>query len=289
MFCRRGTGFVLAVLAACFLFSEVTSGQTPEPRGSLEILSDTQGVDFGPYLTDVLNRVRTNWYARIPSGAAAKIGNLAVKFAIQKDGKITDLKQVASSGDAALDDAASTAIIASSPLPSLPAQFTGQALDLRIRFYDNPDMPAPLLTARAAGKQASAAASTSDSTDSVLCVPERAQTSVDHAKILSDTHSADLQPYLDGSVIPLLRANWYRLVSNAREKIGAQATVQFSILKDGSVSSVQLVEGAAHALLGDLAVDAVTKAAPFPPARSHDFRLARSARPLRQPKAAWTA
>lgn len=36
----------------------------------LEILSNTQGVDFGPYLTNVLHSAEKTWYSRIPKEAA---------------------------------------------------------------------------------------------------------------------------------------------------------------------------------------------------------------------------
>src|ERR1700674_5771592 len=40
--------------------------------GNLEILSDTQGVDFGPYLQRILRDVRVNWYNAIPESAQFK-------------------------------------------------------------------------------------------------------------------------------------------------------------------------------------------------------------------------
>ncbi len=45
--------------------------------GNLEILSDTQGVDFGPYLQRILQDVRENWYHAIPESAEMKKGKLA--------------------------------------------------------------------------------------------------------------------------------------------------------------------------------------------------------------------
>lgn len=98
---------------------------------------------------------------------------------------------------------------------------------------------------------------------SVLCVPGKAQTSVGNPEILSEAHGTDLKPYLEESVLPLLRANWFRLLSTSREKTAGDATIQFSIQKDGSVSAVKLAEGAGHAALGDLAVSAVTHSGPF--------------------------
>ena len=107
--------------------------------GALDILSDTQGVDFGPYLARILEDVRRNWYILIPVSAEMKKGKLAIEFAITKDGNVADMRLVATSGDVALDRAAWGGITASNPFPPLPSDFTGPYLALRFRFYYNPD------------------------------------------------------------------------------------------------------------------------------------------------------
>jgi TonB family protein len=107
--------------------------------GALDILSDTQGVDFGPYLQRILQDVRENWYHLIPESAEMKKGKLAIEFAITKDGKVADMRLIASSGDVALDRPAWGSITASNPFPPLPSEFTGPFLALRFRFYYNPD------------------------------------------------------------------------------------------------------------------------------------------------------
>ncbi len=107
--------------------------------GAFDILSDTQGVDFGPYLERILQNVRENWYHLIPESAEMKKGKLAIEFAITKDGKVADMKLVSSSGDVALDRPAWGSITASNPFPPLPREFNGPYLSLRFRFYYNPD------------------------------------------------------------------------------------------------------------------------------------------------------
>jgi TonB family protein len=107
--------------------------------GNLEILSDTQGVDFGPYLQRILQDVKANWYHLIPESAEMKKGKLAIDFAIMKDGHVQGLVVRASSGDPALDRPAYGSITASDPFPPLPTEFTGPYLALRFRFYYNPD------------------------------------------------------------------------------------------------------------------------------------------------------
>jgi TonB family protein len=106
--------------------------------GNLEVLSDTQGVDFGPYLQRVLHDVKMNWYSAIPESAQMKHGNLIIEFAITKDGKVAGMKLVATSGDVPLDRAAWAGIVGSNPFPPLPSEFGGEFLALRFRFFYNP-------------------------------------------------------------------------------------------------------------------------------------------------------
>jgi len=107
--------------------------------GGLEILSDTQGVDFGPYLQRVLHDVRENWYGAIPESAQMKHGKVVIEFAITKDGKVAGVKLVAASGDVQLDRAAWAGITRSDPFPPLPTEFGGRYIALRFPFVYNPD------------------------------------------------------------------------------------------------------------------------------------------------------
>ena len=106
--------------------------------GNLEILSDTKGVDFGPYLARILSDVKKNWYSLIRESDAMKKGKLAIELAITKDGKVAGMKLVDSSGDVSLDRSAWGGITTSNPFPPLPSDFNGQYLALRFRFYYNP-------------------------------------------------------------------------------------------------------------------------------------------------------
>jgi TonB family protein len=115
------------------------TGARGRQLGALDVLSDTQGVDFGPYLQRIIQDVKDNWYHLIPESAEMKKGKLAIEFAITKDGKLADMRLVAGSGDVALDRAAWGGITASNPFPPLPTNFTGPYLALRFRFYYNPD------------------------------------------------------------------------------------------------------------------------------------------------------
>lgn len=106
--------------------------------GNINVLSETQGVDFGPYIRIIEHDVRKEWFKGIPKSAESRTGKLAIEFAINKDGRIAQMKLVATTGDIALDGPAWDGIRASSPFPPLPSQFTGSYLALRMRFYYNP-------------------------------------------------------------------------------------------------------------------------------------------------------
>jgi TonB family protein len=111
-------------------------------RGGLEILSDTMGVDFGPYMKRLKYTVQNHWDPLIPESAmppVMKKGVVVIEFAITKDGKVMGMKLIAPSGDVALDRAAWGAITDAIPLPNLPTQFAGDYLLIRARFYYNPD------------------------------------------------------------------------------------------------------------------------------------------------------
>jgi hypothetical protein len=59
-----------------------------------EILTDTMGVDFGPYLTRVVQVVKANWYNIMPPSVFPPIrkqGKLAIEFTILKNGTVAGM------------------------------------------------------------------------------------------------------------------------------------------------------------------------------------------------------
>ena len=122
------------------------SGSVVQPRtdrrDAMEIMSDTLGVDFGPYMKRLHFTVQNHWDPLIPIAAlppVMKKGVVVIEFSITKEGKVEGMKLIASSGDVSLDRAAWGAITDAIPLPNLPVQFSGQYLTIRARFYYNPD------------------------------------------------------------------------------------------------------------------------------------------------------
>lgn len=105
--------------------------------GPLEVLTDTMGVDFNPYLTRLLREVKEHWYQLIPESAEMKRGKVVIQFVIQPDGSVAGLQVISSSGDVALDRPAYGSITGSNPFPPLPKEFTGPYLGLRFSYYYN--------------------------------------------------------------------------------------------------------------------------------------------------------
>jgi TonB family protein len=111
-------------------------------RGAMEIMSDTMGVDFGPYMKRLHVTVEDHWFPLIPEIALPpmmKRGRVVIEFDIMPDGSLQGLTVVGSSGDTALDRAAFGALQNSVPLPRLPKEFSGKFLRIRAAFYYNPD------------------------------------------------------------------------------------------------------------------------------------------------------
>jgi TonB family protein len=105
---------------------------------ALELLSDPMGVDFRPYLIQILQNVRRNWFAVMPESAKlGRRGRVIIQFAIARDGRVPKLVIVGHSGTDALDRAAVAGISASNPFPPLPGEFRGQTVRLQFTFAYN--------------------------------------------------------------------------------------------------------------------------------------------------------
>lgn len=112
----------------------------PSNSGSaVELLSDPRGVDFRPYLTQVLAAVRRNWFAVIPESARMGMtrGRTLIQFSVARNGSVPKLVIAKTSGAPPLDRAAVAGISASNPFPPLPQEFLGQDIRLQFTFLYN--------------------------------------------------------------------------------------------------------------------------------------------------------
>jgi TonB family protein len=103
-----------------------------------QILSDTMGVNFDPYLLRVYLIVRRNWYSVIPEIARlGRQGRVVLEFSIQRNGNVPDVLLVSGSGTESMDSAAHASIRLSNPFPQLPAEYPGGEIRLRFGYFYN--------------------------------------------------------------------------------------------------------------------------------------------------------
>ena len=120
-----------------------SSGRPGINSTGYEILSDTQGVDFEPYIRRLLALVRAGWIPLLPEETRPpllKKGTTLIRFTIKSDGTLAYMHLDDSTHDRALDEAAWGGIKSVGQYPPLPAAFKGPQLDLRIQFLVNQDV-----------------------------------------------------------------------------------------------------------------------------------------------------
>ena len=117
-------------------------GKQGQGKAGYEILSDTQGVDFGRYIQRLLAEVRRAWLPLIPEECNSplfKQGITGVRFTIMPDGRITGMNLDYSTHDDAINRAAWGSLKSIGNAPPLPKEFHGPNLELRIEFRVNKD------------------------------------------------------------------------------------------------------------------------------------------------------
>jgi len=104
---------------------------------------ETQWYDWGEYAEGMVNRIRVNWYANMPMPLlqTGLKGVLTIRFTIHRDGHLTDITILASSGIPPYDFAAKKAIELSSPLAPLPKDFPEETERVTCMFYYNSEPP----------------------------------------------------------------------------------------------------------------------------------------------------
>jgi TonB family protein len=120
------------------------SGHGANLGEGVEILSDTLGVDFGPYIKRLLRILYDSWLPLIPEETRPplnKEGNTLIRFTINKDGTVSAMHLDASTHDQAIDRAAWGSITGVGQMPPLPKNFNGPNLELRIDFIISHDAP----------------------------------------------------------------------------------------------------------------------------------------------------
>jgi TonB family protein len=122
--------------------AQPTGGLARHPgagAGGVQILSDTQGVDFSAWLHRWYYETEHTWDPLIPDEVNAPIlkqGAVQIRFKVLPNGQVVDMQLEGRSGDTGLDRAAWGAITGSN-YPPLPREFHGPYLELRALFLYN--------------------------------------------------------------------------------------------------------------------------------------------------------
>jgi TonB family protein len=84
----------------------------------------------------VKRRVQQNWLQNTidPNVRAARMARTTMEFTILRDGTIKDIKLVQTSGNLSMDNSGMRALLASSPLPTLPPDYSGSYVRVTFDF-----------------------------------------------------------------------------------------------------------------------------------------------------------
>lgn len=113
-------------------FSNSRGGQAEQDA---QISFDAKGVDFGWWLRRFVAQVKSNWF--VPQSAMISPGRAVITFNVHRNGFITDIALMKTSGTRALDEAAMNALRASSPTVPLPAEYPDDRAHFTVTFIYN--------------------------------------------------------------------------------------------------------------------------------------------------------
>jgi periplasmic protein TonB len=91
------------------------------------------GDRYASYVSAITRAISNNWLRSMVDARIQRAPRVYLTFKIAKNGKISDLEVQQSSGIPTLDRSAQRAVLASDPLPALPADYRGS--DVSVNFY----------------------------------------------------------------------------------------------------------------------------------------------------------
>jgi TonB family protein len=100
----------------------------------ITLIGSPMGVDFNSYFKELMEAIRKNVMSSVVQVRLAEPTEATLEVNIAKDGRISGMNIASSSGNDVLDKSTLAGIIASAPLPPLPAEFKGESLKVRLRF-----------------------------------------------------------------------------------------------------------------------------------------------------------
>jgi protein TonB len=99
------------------------------PFGASGVGLDNPDFTYGYYVDQMVAMIGSHW-ARPPVAARTEC---VVHFRVARDGAVSDVRLVESSGNEAFDQAALRAVDRAAPLPPLPASFNSESLGVNLR------------------------------------------------------------------------------------------------------------------------------------------------------------
>ena len=228
--------------------SEEKTPVTTGRRGGIEILSDTMGVDFGPYMKSLRFTVQAHWDTLIPKVAlppTKKSGTVTIELAVMKNGTVRGMKLVKSSGDPELDKAAWSGITDAIPLPTLPSEFKGDYLQLRCNFLYNPAAASAM--AKTSNKQNLRPAITTRGT--VEYVSDHEGLDGSYTKLVLDAVQSSLQNLLQKAPLSIKKSD--------------QVAITFSILRNGAVKDIKLKKSSGNKSFDQAVWEAIQSSSPY--------------------------
>jgi len=109
------------------------TGNPQEGKAKNPGVDVAQDADFGPFMADLERRIKRNWNP--PRNSRSK--RVVVKMYVSKDGRLTRLNVLKTSGDDIADDAALNAVRASAPFKPFPAEVREEVLPIEFTFDYN--------------------------------------------------------------------------------------------------------------------------------------------------------
>ena len=114
-------------------------GSTPGNSPGLAIQGQGGG-DFasryGWYIDSVKRRIQQNWLQNTidPNVRVARMAKATVQFTIMRDGTVKDIRISQASGNLSMDNSGLRAVMASSPMPGLPSDYSGSYVSVLFDF-----------------------------------------------------------------------------------------------------------------------------------------------------------
>jgi len=144
MVLRAVAKMLIMLLVAAPVFAQTPNPSKPSTLPfslAIQLLTDPEGIDLGPYMRSVYKSVKKKALATMtPSVSSGDQGVVRIRLRIQKDGTLSSPNLpsiILSSGKKVLDDNAMGALSKAAPYEHLPEQLSAPSIEVQLTFYYN--------------------------------------------------------------------------------------------------------------------------------------------------------